>query len=102
ELFKMTAGVDVVHVPYKGAAPAVAAMIAGDVLYMFTSAGSAQAQINNIKVYAIVDRNRSKLFPDVPTAEEAGLAGFHAPIWSGALAPAGTPRPVIETLHRAF
>ena len=97
ELFKVDAGVDMVHVPYKGAAPAMQALLAGDTQLMFDNLASAMAQVKagKLRALAVTTARRSKLAPDLPTMAEAGVAGFDISTWFGLLAPAGTPPDVI-------
>ncbi len=97
ELFKVQTGVDVIHVPYKGAAPAMQALLAGDTAFMFDNLASAMAQVKagKLKALAVTTAARSKLAPDLPTMTEAGVPGFDISTWFGLLAPAGTPPAVI-------
>jgi tripartite-type tricarboxylate transporter receptor subunit TctC len=97
ELFKVDAGVDMVHVPYKGAAPAMQALLAGDTQLMFDNLASAMQQVKagKLRALAVTTAQRSKLAPELPTMVEAGLAGFDLSTWFGLLAPAGTPPDVI-------
>jgi len=97
ELFKVDAGVDMVHIPYKGAAPATQALLAGDTQLMFDNLANAMAQVKGgkLRALAVTTAQRSKLAPDLPTMAEAGLAGFDISTWFGLLAPAGTPPEVI-------
>jgi len=92
-----------VHVPYKGGAPAVAATVANETQFYFgPMAGSVtQVRAGKLRALAVGGAERSRLMPDVPTASEAGLTGFLASGWFGLLAPAKTPRPVIDHLARA-
>jgi tripartite-type tricarboxylate transporter receptor subunit TctC len=103
ELFKAEAHVNIVHVPYKGAAPALQDVIAGHVQMMFATAASVVGHINNGKVraLAVTTLKRTQILPDLPTVDEAGLKGFEASTWHGLVAPAGTPPQVIATLHDA-
>ena len=103
ELFKAEAKVNIVHVPYKGAAPALQDVIGGHDQMMFATAASVIGHIKNGKVRAIAvtTLKRTALLPDVPTMDEAGLRGFDASTWHGLVAPAGTPPQVIATLHDA-
>jgi tripartite-type tricarboxylate transporter receptor subunit TctC len=104
-LFVAAAGIAerTVHVPYKGGAPAVAATVGNETQFYFgPMAGSvAQVRAGKLRALAVGGTQRSKLMPEVPTAREAGLAGFEASGWFGLLAPAGTARPVIDRLNRA-
>jgi tripartite-type tricarboxylate transporter receptor subunit TctC len=98
ELFKVDTGVDMVHVPYKGAAPAMQALLAGDTQLMFDNLASAMAQVKagKLRALAVTTAQRSKLAPDLPTMAEAGVPGFDISTWFGLLAPAGTPPAVID------
>jgi len=102
ELFKRSAGIDLVHVPYKGEAPALAEVMAGRVAGMFATLTVARPQLQAGKVRAlgIATRERSGLAPDIPTIAESGLPGFEVNGWYGVLAPAGTPAPIVERLNR--
>jgi tripartite-type tricarboxylate transporter receptor subunit TctC len=98
ELFKVDAGVDMVHVPYKGAAPAMQALLAGDTQLMFDNLASAMSQVKagKLRALAVTTAQRSKLAPDLPTMAEAGLRGFDISTWFGLLAPAGTPPAIVD------
>lgn len=104
ETLKLAAGIDIVHVPYRGAAPALNDLYAGRVQGMFTSTASAAAMVESGKLrpLAVTTANRSPLFPDVPTMAEAGWPAAEVVVWSGIMAPAGTPRMVTRKLERAF
>jgi tripartite-type tricarboxylate transporter receptor subunit TctC len=104
ELFKSMAKVDVLHVPYKGGAPAMTDLLGGQVALMFVQAPSAQPQVKAGKVRAIAigSPKRSALFPDVPTLAESGLPGYASDTWYGFVAPAGTPAPVLAKLQAAI
>ena len=97
ELFKVDTGVDMVHVPYKGGAPATQALLAGDTQLMFDNLANAMPQVKagKLKALAVTTAQRSKLAPELPTMAEAGVPGFDISTWFGLLAPAGTPRDVI-------
>jgi tripartite-type tricarboxylate transporter receptor subunit TctC len=97
ELFKVDAGVDRVHVPYKGAAPAMQALLAGDTQLMFDNLASAMSQVKagKLRALAVTTKDRSTLAPDLPTMAEAGVPGFDISTWFGLMAPAGTPPEVI-------
>ncbi len=101
ELFKMTTGVDMVHVPYKGDAPMYAALVAGEVDVGFGPLGNALPHIRSGKLRALgmTAPRRSPAIPEVPTMVEAGVANFELTGWLGLFAPAGTPRPAIERLY---
>lgn len=102
ELFKHTAGIDVVVVPYKGNAPAVTATMSGEVSLIF--GGIAQSarlvEAGRLRAIAVSGARRSPVLPDVPTVAESGLPGFEAGSWYGLLAPAATPRAIVERLNR--
>ena len=102
ELFKFMAGVDMTHVPYKGAALAITDVMAGHVDLMFADMGSAAALVKGGKVRAIgiSALARAGAFPDVPPIAQTGLANFDAKLWIGVCARAGTPPDVIRTLNR--
>jgi tripartite-type tricarboxylate transporter receptor subunit TctC len=104
-LFASVAGIaDVtVHVPYKGGAPAVAATVAGETQFYFgPMAGSiAQVRAGKLRALAVGGASRSPSLPEVPTVREAGLPAYHATGWFGLLAPARTPRPIVDALNRA-
>jgi tripartite-type tricarboxylate transporter receptor subunit TctC len=103
ELFKAMAGVDIVHVPHKGSDQARTAVLGGQVQMMFdaitTMAG--QARAGKVRALGTTGKKRSSVMPDVPTIAEAGVPGYEATIWLGMMAPAGTPRPVLEKLNAA-
>jgi len=103
ELFKAEAKVNIVHVPYKGAAPALQDVMAGHVQMMFATAASVIGLIKSGKVraLAVTTPQRTALLPDLPTVDELGIKGFDATTWHGLVAPTGTPREVIDTLHFA-
>jgi tripartite-type tricarboxylate transporter receptor subunit TctC len=102
ELFKRSAGIDVVVVPYKGNALAVAATLSGEVSLIF--GGIAQSapliKAGKLKSLAVSGLKRSPVMPDVPTVAESGVPGFEAGSWYGLLAPAATPRAIIDKLNR--
>lgn len=97
ELFKVDAGIDMVHVPYKGAAPAMQALLAGDTQLMFDNLANAMAQVKagTLRALAVTTAERSKLAPELPTMAEAGVTGFDISTWFGLFAPAGTPTEII-------
>ena len=97
ELFKTEAGVDMVHIPYKGGAPALQALLAGDTQLMFDNLANSAAQIKagKLKALAVTTAKRSKLAPELPTMAEAGLPGFDISTWFGLFAPAGTPKEIV-------
>lgn len=102
ELFSAMAGVDVTHIPYRGAAPAMNDVLGGQVAYIFDQVSTAAPLIEAQKLrgLAVTTLRRSVLLPNVPTMEEAGYPGFEAYTWSLVLAPRGTPKEVIGLLSR--
>jgi tripartite-type tricarboxylate transporter receptor subunit TctC len=102
ELLKKQSGVNVVHVPYKGAAPMMADIIGGRVTFALDSAASAATQLNggNIKALAVTSAARSPFLPNVPTLAEAGVPGYEMTTWYGLAAPKGLPRAVRDRIHR--
>ena len=103
ELFKTEAKINIVHVPYKGAAPALQDVMAGHVQMMFATAASVIGLIhaNKVRALAVTTPKRTALLPDLPTVDELGIKGFDATTWHGLVAPAGTPKDIIETLNFA-
>jgi tripartite-type tricarboxylate transporter receptor subunit TctC len=102
ELFKTVTGVYMVHFPYRGSAPAVTDLIAGNMNVMFDNLPSALPHIKSgrLKALAVTSRTRSPALPNVPTIEEAaGLKGFDASSWFGLFAPAGTPRTIVDKIQ---
>ena len=97
ELFKSMAGVDIVHIPYKGASMALNDLIAGNVVMFMGNLPPAMGHIKagRIKALAVTTRTRSKFVPELPTVDESGLKGFETVAWFGLLAPAGTPPAVV-------
>ena len=104
ELFKAMAGVQMVHVPYKGAGPAMQDLIGGRIQLMFDNLASSLAQMRagRVKALAVTTAKRSSLAPELPTIAESGLPGFDISTWFGVFAPGGTPRDVVERLHAEF
>ena len=103
ELYKQMAGVDILHVPYKGSSPAVADLLGGQVQMMFDNMPSSlpHAKAGKLRALAVTSMTRSAALPDVPTLDEEGLKGFDATSWFGLLAPAGTPRDIVAKLNSA-
>ena len=97
ELFKTEAGVDMVHVPYKGAAPAMQDLLGGRIQLMFDNLANSMQQVRagKLKALAVTTAQRSALVPDLPTLAEAGLPGFDIYTWWGFMAPAGTPKEIV-------
>jgi tripartite-type tricarboxylate transporter receptor subunit TctC len=102
ELFKTMAGVDLVHVPYKGAQPALTDVIAGQVQVMFATSASVIpfVKAGKLRALAVTTARRSPSVPDLPTVSEAGVAGFEAITWHGVVVPSATPAPLVERLNR--
>jgi tripartite-type tricarboxylate transporter receptor subunit TctC len=100
ELFKSLAGIDVVHVPYNGGGPSIAAVISGDVHMMFDNVFTALPHVKDgrLRALAVASRERSKSMPDVPTMAEAGLPGHEIAGWVGLVAPAATPGDIVRKL----
>src|SRR5215208_3502267 len=103
ELFKAEAKINIVHVPYKGAAPALQDVMAGHVEMMFATAASVIGLIKSGKVraLAVTTPQRTALLPDLPTVDELGIKDFDATTWHGLVAPAGTPKDIVDTLNFA-
>ena len=101
ELFKTMTGTDITHIPYKGSAPAVTDLIGERVDVMFNLIPNVMEQVKagRLKVLGISGDQRSALAPDIPTIAEGGVPGFAFSVWIGVLAPAGTPKPIIDRLH---
>ncbi len=100
ELLKLLAGVDLLHVPYKGAGPAMIDVMAGHVDMMLGAAGLAEARAGRVKVLGVTSAQRAAAAPDLPTLAEAGVKGYESTIWFGLLAPAGTPQPIVNRLSQ--
>lgn len=101
ELFKTRAGIELVHVPYKGHGPATSELLGGQVSAMFLQYAVARPHIaaGKLRVLATPSGKRSPAMPDVPTIAESGLPGFDVQPWFGIVAPAGTPAPIVNKLH---
>ena len=102
ELFRMMTGADIVIVPYKGSGPGVIALLSGEVSLQFSTPASTMQYIRNGKVRAlgVTGLKRISAMPEVPTIAESALPGYEATQWFGLLAPAGTPRPIIDRLYQ--
>src|SRR5712664_10559 len=102
ELFKAMTGVDMVHVPYKGAQPALTDLIAGQVQLMFATSVSVIPYIKagRLRALAVTTAQRSAAMPELPTLSEAGVGGFESITWHGVVVPAGTRGPVIHVLNQ--
>ena len=100
-LFAQAAGVNLVHVPYRGAAPASTDLIAGQVPAMFNNPVNAVPQVkaNNLRALAVTGSKRLSLLPDIPTVAESGYPGFETRTWYGLFGPAGMPADIVRKLH---
>ncbi len=103
ELLKSMAGIDLVHVPYKGGAPATTDLISGQVSLLFNSIPSVLAHVKSgrLKALAVGSASRSPAIPEIPTVAEAAVPGFEYETWYGLLGPAGTPSPIVMRLNEA-
>ena len=103
ELFKAMAGIDVVHVPYRNSGEARSGVIGGQVQMMIDAVTTMAPNVTagQVRALATTGKTRSAVLPDVPTAGEAGVPGYEATIWLGLMAPAGTPKPIIDKLNAA-
>jgi tripartite-type tricarboxylate transporter receptor subunit TctC len=101
EMFKLRAGVDLVHVPYKGSSPAVADLLSGQVQLMFdtVTSGLPQVKAGKLRALAVTTAKRSSAMPDVPSLSETALPGFDVGTWFGLLAPAATPPAIVQKLN---
>jgi tripartite-type tricarboxylate transporter receptor subunit TctC len=104
EMFKMMAGIDILHVPYRGSAPAMVDLVGGRTDMMIDNLPSALPRIQSgaLRALGVTASARSKALPDTPTIAEAGLPGFEATSWFGVFAPAKTPQSVIDTLNKGI
>ena len=104
ELFKAMAGVDMVHVPYKGAQPALTDVIAGQCQVMFATSASAipYVKAGRLRALAVTTAKRSPSLPDLPTVSEAGVPGFESITWHGVVVPSQTPASVVDRLNRTI
>jgi tripartite-type tricarboxylate transporter receptor subunit TctC len=103
ELFKAMAGIDVVHVPYRNSGEARSGVIGGQVQMMIDAVTAMAPNVaeNQVRALATTGKSRSSVLANVPTAGEAGVPGYEATIWLGLMAPAGTPKPIIDKLNAA-
>jgi tripartite-type tricarboxylate transporter receptor subunit TctC len=104
ELFKYMTQTEIVHVPYRGGAPAITDLIAGHVDIMFESLQSIApfARDGKVRALGVSGAMRSPAFPELPTIAEAGVPGYLAPTWTGVIAPTGVPRPIVDKLNAAI
>ena len=104
ELLKLMAGIDILHVPYKGSAPAITDLRGGQIDLFFDNTPSSLPHVKAgaLRALAVTGRKRLASLPDVPTMEEAGFSGFVIAPWFGLMAPKGTPQPRVEKLNRAY
>jgi tripartite-type tricarboxylate transporter receptor subunit TctC len=102
-LFNVAIGVEITHVPYRGLAPAMQDLLAGRIDYMCPTITTAMAQLggHQVQAPAVLGRERSPVFPDIPTAEEQGLKGFEANSWNAMFLPKATPAPIVAKLNAA-
>ena len=102
ELFKHMTGTEIVHIPYKGGAPAIADLIAGNVQLMFESTNSIATHVKagRVRALAVTGARRATSLPEVPTLMEAGVQGYEVTAWTGVIGPAGLPRPILDRLNR--
>jgi tripartite-type tricarboxylate transporter receptor subunit TctC len=101
ELLKSVTGINMVHVPYKGGAPALTDLLSGRIQLMFLSVALSkpQAQQGKLKIFAVVGRERSPLLPDVPSTAEAGYPAVQVPLFTGLFAPRQTPAPIVNRMN---
>jgi len=101
EMLKSIAGIDMVHVPYKGGGPALVALLSGQVQLMFATLPAAMPHVKSGKLrpVAVTTSHRSQALPELPTIAESGVPGYEAATWYGLLAPAGTPKAIVDRLH---
>jgi tripartite-type tricarboxylate transporter receptor subunit TctC len=103
EVFKLRSATQIVHIPYKGTAASLTAVIAGEVQFSFANVPAILGHVKNgrLRALAVAGPRRSDLMPDVPTLKEAGVDGVEVPVWYALLAPAATPRNIVTTLAEA-
>jgi tripartite-type tricarboxylate transporter receptor subunit TctC len=98
-MFQAMTGIDVIHVPYKGSAPALTDLMGGQVAMIFDNTALTYVKSGRIRALAVTTKDRLSVMPDVPTLQEAGVPGYELAAWQGVIAPAGTPRPVVDKLN---
>jgi tripartite-type tricarboxylate transporter receptor subunit TctC len=103
-MFNELAGVELVHVPYRGAAQALTALISGENQLMFATLTSSLTYVRSkrLRALAVTSARRSRTVPELPTVAESGFPGYEAITWYGAAVPAGTPAPIVSRLHSEF
>ncbi len=101
EMFSEQAGIKLMHIPYKGNAPATTDLVGGQIMLMFDQVSTSVGYINSgrLRGLAVTSKKRSALFPDMPTIDEAGVKGFEDTTFNGIVAPAGTPRDILEKMR---
>jgi tripartite-type tricarboxylate transporter receptor subunit TctC len=101
ELFARAAGISLQHIPYRGGAQAITDVIGGQLALVAVNALEVLPHVKSgkLKVLAVLSSKRSGIFPDVPTIAESGFAGFEASVWYGLVAPAATPKAIVDRLH---
>lgn len=101
EMFSQQAGIKLMHIPYKGNAPATTDLVGGQIMLMFDQVSTSAGYIKSgrLRALGVTSRKRSPLFPDLPTIDESGIKGFEDTTFNGLVAPAGTPRPVLDKLR---
>ena len=104
EMFRMNAGIDLVHVPYKGAGPALIGLVGGHVQAMFSTVPTYMGQLRagKVRLLGVTSTTRYPDLPDVPTLAESGMPGFEVISWQGLCTPAGVPEPVLARIRAAF
>jgi tripartite-type tricarboxylate transporter receptor subunit TctC len=103
-MFRLSLGLDLVHIPYNGGSPAMVSVVAGHSAFIFGTLAAAQQhlQAGTLRALAITSKTRSQILPDIVTMTESGYPDIEADSWVGVLVPAGTPKEIIATLHREF
>jgi tripartite-type tricarboxylate transporter receptor subunit TctC len=98
-MFQSMVGIDVIHVPYKGSAPALTDLMGGQIAMMFDNTALNYVKGGKIRALAVTTKDRLSVMPDVPTLAEAGVPGYELAAWQGVIATAGTPRPIVDKLN---